>query len=67
MTGYGICRAHPLDQEPSKIYVTPIQSVPEEHRGDEARNGDIAVLGDVVIGERYDDTFGPNEAFIITT
>ena len=43
-----------LDREPSKIFVTPLKPVQEGYRGDEARNGDVAVLMGhyVAIGER---------------
>ncbi len=57
-----------LYQEPSKLFVTPLKSVPEGHRDDEVRVGDIAMLlGQyVAIGERDEDSSGPNVPFSMT-
>lgn len=57
-----------LDREPSKVFVTPLQPVPEGYRDDEARVGDTAVLVGhyVAIGERSEDSYGPNPVFTMT-
>ncbi|KAL8765191.1 MAG: hypothetical protein Q9209_007652 [Squamulea sp. 1 TL-2023] len=54
-----------LDREPSKVFVTPLQPVPEGYRNDEARIGDTAVLVGhyVAIGERSEDTFESHMAY----
>lgn len=54
-----------LYQQPSKLFVTPLKTVPEGHRDDEVRVGDIAMLlGQyVAIGERAEDSSGPKAAF----
>ena len=57
-----------LHQQPSKLFVTPLKPVPEGYRDDEVRVGDIAMLlGQyVAIGERDEDSYGPNPAFSMT-
>ena len=54
-----------LSQRPSKVFVTPLQPVPEGHRDDEARDGDIAILiGQyIAIGERSENNYRPHEAY----
>ena len=54
-----------LDQRDSKVFVTPVKSVPEGYRNDEARIGDIAILLGryVAIGEYTNDSSGPNAVF----
>ena len=54
-----------LEQQPSKFFVTPLKAVPEGHRNDEVRVGDIAMLlGQYhAIGERDEDSSGPNGPF----
>ena len=54
-----------LDQQPFKLFVTPLKPVPEGYRDDEVRVGDIAMLlGQyAAIGERDRDSSGPNAAF----
>lgn len=57
-----------LEREPFKIFVTPLQPVPEGYRDDEARAGDLAVLVGhyVAIGERSEDTSGQHQVFTMT-
>lgn len=57
-----------LSQQPSKLVVTPLKSVPEGYRGDEVRVGDTAMLlGQyVAIGEREEGSREPNGKFIMT-
>ena len=54
-----------LYQQPSKVFVTPLKPVPEGHRDDEVRVGDIAMfVGQyVAIGEGDEDSSGANAAF----
>ena len=53
-----------LRQQPSKLFVTPLQPVPEGHRDDEVRVGDIAMLlGQYVAIGECNDGLGPNAAF----
>ena len=54
-----------LDQHHSTVFVTPVKPVPEGHRDDEARIGDIAILLGryVAIGEYTSDSSGPNAVF----
>ncbi|CAF9904073.1 MAG: hypothetical protein ALECFALPRED_004831 [Alectoria fallacina] len=54
-----------LYQQPSKLFVTPLKPVPENHRDDEVRVDDIALLlGQyVAIGERDEDSSRPTAAF----
>ncbi|KAF6229213.1 hypothetical protein HO133_007329 [Letharia lupina] len=54
-----------LDQQRSKLFVTPLKAIPEGHWDDEVQVGDIAVrLGQcVAIGEWHEDSSGPNAAF----
>lgn len=54
-----------LYHHPSKLFVTPLKPVPEGHQDDEVRVGDVAMLlGQyVAIGERDEDSSGPNAAF----
>ncbi|KAM0797109.1 hypothetical protein BDR22DRAFT_824619 [Usnea florida] len=57
-----------LSQQPSKLVVTPLKSVPEGYRGDEVRIGDTAMLlGQyVAIGEREEGSRGTNGLIIMT-
>ena len=54
-----------LEQQPSNFFVTPLKPVPEGHRNDEVRVGDIAMLlGQyLAIGDRDEDSPGPNAPF----
>ena len=57
-----------LSQQPSKLVVTPLKSVPEGYRDDEVRVGDTAMLlGQyVAIGERVQENPEPNAALSMT-
>ena len=57
-----------LEREPSKVFATPLQPVPEGFRADEARQGDVAVIMGhyVAIAEHCEDPRGATSAFTMT-
>ncbi|KAL8669593.1 MAG: hypothetical protein Q9168_005825 [Polycauliona sp. 1 TL-2023] len=56
-----------LEREPSKVFVTPLQPVPEAYQDDEARVGDLAILVGhyLAIGEQSEGS-EPNTVFTMT-